>query len=726
LHAECDDLSKTAADEQFPVKGLVSTTSVAVMECSNDSDYVPDSQSSEASLSPIIPLTKVSAGKKTAKKRKLLFTADKSAKVQVTSSAAEADSDASPDYEPDSDGSSDEVVNQADIRKKSKAKSSAESQDNSAKTASMGNLTVTTPVRSTSSITVMPTGNSADGRVYDKRYYCLYCDKPLAKLCPHLVTQHSNETYVAEMLSKDKHSQKKSLIKLRNLGNHKHNCDVIRSGTGELIVAYRPRQCAAFNENYVPCPNCYGYYETAQLWKHCKKRCPFSTKDSERPNVVSRARLLLPVSENIRQETRTVLSNMHVDDVYRAAVGDELIMQYAQKLTLKHYADMDKHEYIRSKVREIGRLLLVLKSEHNIQAILEAIKPANFNVLLQCVRKVSGFSESTCTYMTPSLALKLGHSMKKCAMMAKSKGIQESNHEMQCNADAFIQLCEIEWSSEISDAALKTMHANKMNKVTVLPLPRDISKLSSYLTNVVQNSVEQLNSTQVDDCQTVWLNLAEASLAQIVMFNRRHSGEVSKMKVSTYNDAASLSQHSDSDVHQNLSPLEQKMCAMLSRVEIPGKRGSTVPVLLTCKFKEALDCLITNRSRCNILPNNEYVFARTSSMSHIRGSDVLRKYAVACEAEAPDTLRSTKLRKHIATISQVINLKDNELDLLAQFLGHNIKVHREYYRLPHDILQASKVAKILLAMETGQQEKLYGSALDDVNVDLEEGNLLNF
>jgi len=55
------------------------------------------------------------------------------------------------------------------------------------------------------------------------------------------------------------------------------------------------------------------------------------------------------------------------------------------------------------------------------------------------------------------------------------------------------------------------------------------------------------------------------------------------------------------------------------------------------------------------------------------------------------------LRKHVITISQVLNLKENELDidLLAQFMGHDIRVHREFYRLPLDVLQTAEVAKIL-------------------------------
>jgi len=55
------------------------------------------------------------------------------------------------------------------------------------------------------------------------------------------------------------------------------------------------------------------------------------------------------------------------------------------------------------------------------------------------------------------------------------------------------------------------------------------------------------------------------------------------------------------------------------------------------------------------------------------------------------------VRKHVTTISQVLNLKENELDidLLAQFTGHDIRVHREFYRLPLDVLQTAEVAKIL-------------------------------
>ena len=101
----------------------------------------------------------------------------------------------------------------------------------------------------------------------------------------------------------------------------------------------------------------------------------------------------------------------------------------------------------------------------------------------------------------------------------------------------------------------------------------------------------------------------------------------------------------------------------------------------------------------------------------------MRLLSQECGAKQPDLLRSTKLRKQIATMSQILNLKDNELDLLARYLGHDIRVHREYYRLPEDTLQVAKISKLLLAMERGGDGLQVGQGLDDIEVQPDEGEV---
>ncbi|KAL3281664.1 hypothetical protein HHI36_004870 [Cryptolaemus montrouzieri] len=57
-------------------------------------------------------------------------------------------------------------------------------------------------------------------------------------------------------------------------------------------------------------------------------------------------------------------------------------------------------------------------------------------------------------------------------------------------------------------------------------------------------------------------------------------------------------------------------------------------------------------------------------------------------------LTSTKLRKHQATISQILRMDNGDLDQLATFIS--TKTHKEWYRLPSNIYQTAKVSKILI------------------------------
>ncbi|XP_036002156.1 uncharacterized protein LOC118565660 isoform X2 [Fundulus heteroclitus] len=53
-------------------------------------------------------------------------------------------------------------------------------------------------------------------------------------------------------------------------------------------------------------------------------------------------------------------------------------------------------------------------------------------------------------------------------------------------------------------------------------------------------------------------------------------------------------------------------------------------------------------------------------------------------------------------------------------MGHNIRVHRQYYRLPEGTLQVAKVAKLLMACGRGELSKFKGLTLDEINVDPNE------
>ena len=79
-------------------------------------------------------------------------------------------------------------------------------------------------------------------------------------------------------------------------------------------------------------------------------------------------------------------------------------------------------------------------------------------------------------------------------------------------------------------------------------------------------------------------------------------------------------------------------------------------------------------------------------------------------------MTSTNLRKQLATMCQVLSLNENSQDTLANFMGHGIRIHRQFYRLPDNLLEAAKVSKVLHAMNQGDIAKWRGKDFDDIEI----------
>ena len=160
----------------------------------------------------------------------------------------------------------------------------------------------------------------------------------------------------------------------------------------------------------------------------------------------------------------------------------------------------------------------------------------------------------------------------------------------------------------------------------------------------------------------------------------------------------------------------------LDLVEIKGKRGRKVPVLLTPEVLKAIDILIEHRDKVEINPANPFVFARASRQSrkNMRGWDCLRAVAARAGLEKPHLITSTRLRKYVATVSQIIDMTGSELDWLARHLGHDIQVHRDFYRLHESTVELAKVSKLLIAVDEGKAHQWAGKKLDEIEIEGEK------
>ncbi|XP_043978900.1 uncharacterized protein LOC122834482 isoform X2 [Gambusia affinis] len=561
-----------------------------------------------------------------------------------------------------------------------------------------------------------PHKQESSQHIMSAKNYCFVCGRPQTKISRHLKTHKTHaEIAYAFSLPEDSKERKVLLEKMRNKGNFKHNCEVLQSGKGSLKVKRKPK---AKTGTFIHCMYCQGMYIRKELWRHVQ-RCPCKPQNEDLNQRHGRTKVLgfamaqeSAFCQEISSGVWKLLGPMKQDDVATVVRNDLTIIQLAQSLYNRHGQDPTKYEYIRQKLREIGRLLICLRSEFSVHNLEEAVKPANFQRVVQAVKIVCGFDEEKHSYQTPSLALKLGHTLQKISDIIHCRALMAEDEELIKSTDTFKKLYTSKWSELVSHTALNTLSHAKYNKPLTLPFTEDVQSLHRYLKESGENAFSNLKD---EVSPQNYAKLAKVTLAQVIVFNRRRAGEVSKMHLRGFQQRDDSKLHED--VAAGLSKVEKKLCSYFSRVEIIGKRGRKVAVLLSPDVVDALTLLVSKREQCGVCSTNIFLFARPRSQSHYRGQDCLRVYGSQCGAKHPEFLRSTQLRKHVATLSQVLNLKNNEIDQVADFLGHDIRVHREFYRLPVPTTQLAKISKLLLSMEKGHVSTLQGKSLDDIEIE---------
>ncbi|KAK0151334.1 Histone-lysine N-methyltransferase set-1 [Merluccius polli] len=546
--------------------------------------------------------------------------------------------------------------------------------------------------------------------------YCYVCGKPQSKISRHLKTHRTHAELVHMFSLPEKSNERKILLEqIRNKGNFKHNMVVLQAGGGPLKVKRQPKANIKAGK-FIHCMYCKGMYIRKELWRHVR-RCPCKPEDLvEEPGRTKVLGLAAAQGSAFCQQISSgvwkLLGVMKQDEVALIVRNDLSIIQFAQSLYNKHGQDPTKYDYIRQKLREVGRLLLCLRTEFSIHNMEEAVKPANFQRVVRAVKKVSGFDDEKHSFRTPSLALKLGHSLHKISDIIHCRALMAEDEDRIRSTDIFKKLYTSKWSELVSHGALNTLSDAKYNKPSTLPFTEDVQILHRYLDKSAEEAF--CNLKEVATSQN-YAQLAKVTLAQIIMFNRRRAGEVSKMRLKSFLERDNTKLHED--VAMGLSKTEQRLCNYFCRVEIMGKRGRKVAVLLTPSMVDALSLLANTRTESGVCATNVFLFARPKAMSHYRGQDCLRVHASQCGAKHPEHLRSTQLRKHVATLSQVLNLKNNELDQVADFLGHDIRVHRDFYRLPVPTTQLAKISKLLLSMEKGHLSGMQGKSLDEIEIE---------
>ena len=154
--------------------------------------------------------------------------------------------------------------------------------------------------------------------------------------------------------------------------------------------------------------------------------------------------------------------------------------------------------------------------------------------------------------MTPHLCirlLELFRSIYHSDVEARVDSLS-SDKALLDKADCLEKLCHLEWTDKVSSNALRTLYDRKRNNPKVLPLSRDIVKLSKYLDTKGQAATQVLKDEAHEDRSeadkvAAWKELSEVTLSKLILFNRKRQGEPSKMKLAFYKPI----KHADVDLY---------------------------------------------------------------------------------------------------------------------------------------------------------------------------------
>lgn len=367
----------------------------------------------------------------------------------------------------------------------------------------------------------------------------------------------------------------------------------------------------------MPCPHCLGFFFHKDIWRHTKDKCAFSASKLSEASSLKMARdvldtyiwgegsfcscfTLLITNNNFKHlfpgalasdaKVVQILSGMRHLEIAEAIRNDWLLLKYVKVLTEKYALMGNQENLIREKARLMTRLYLCIKEENpQVSDFADCFKCNHFDSLVLAVHSRTGKGEDI---KTPSVALKIGHSLKKCCHILIGESMRNNDTQKKEEVRSFLELLENEWSEKVSKHCLETMANRKFNKPMSIPLTEDVVKLATS----IKDEISQILKCKVTN-EHKHRRLMELTLARIIIFNKKRSGEAAKMTVEQYETAlVSQDKHNNNkELMSSLSEAEKVLAKKLLLVEIRGKRGRKVPVLLPPEAKQAMDVLLERR-----------------------------------------------------------------------------------------------------------------------------------
>ncbi|ESO84729.1 hypothetical protein LOTGIDRAFT_168393 [Lottia gigantea] len=362
--------------------------------------------------------------------------------------------------------------------------------------------------------------------------------------------------------------------------------------------------------------------------------------------------------------------------------------------------------------KNLHKLQTELRNEGNHQHNLQ-----HFDRVVECALKTCEEDEEQ-ELRNPSTALKLSFDVDKLCTIKLGLCMRTRDERGKQDSIDFKNLIQLEWKTKVTRLAQATLQDGFYNKAKCLLYPEDIVKVSAYL-------VKELKEIDLSKETEVYQEVIILTQCRLLLFNRRRPGELESLSIASYLNKPGLDER-EVDLRKDLTKFEQMLLSSQELVEIRGKTGRKVPVIIPSECIKMLEFLSNPeiRLKSNINKENQYMFANTGS-GVIRAGESLNNVKERLELRGSSRILATNLRKHTATISQIVNLTDQELKNLCRHLGHTQRVHENHYRQTLGLVERIDIAKLMIMQEhnliaTYANKKLSEIQFDEILENIEE------
>lgn len=550
------------------------------------------------------------------------------------------------------------------------------------------------------------------GKRIRERDFCFYCETFILNFSRHMVRNHLSEPEVQLALSHPKNSLKRKQFfsDLRKKGNYVSNSQ----------TAFKPVKKCRFSEkaDYLPCSRCLGFYSRKQLWRHVKKCNNTISTNNAQVDAQNFLVRYVKVDNNLM---KNVFPRMKPDKISLVAKKDKLICMFGAQY-LRTHRDDHFATVVSRKMRELAKLLVEInKLNPSINSFEQVLKPQYYDTIVHATKIVARYNEATQKFLAPTYAMNIATSIKQCCSIAllQNSKMENTVHTASIQADLKIlsKLIGENWKFDISSQAADDLNVKKWNKTTMVPLAADLKLFKDYLCGMSKQSSDNLTQSEGKANVKAFNNLVETTYCRVLLLNRRRPGELQRLKLNDYNDHGNDSNKYE-EFDKILTTTEKILVDKLKRIVIRGKRGRGVPVLFSIEVQDDIKKMLSVR-HMYVKDDNNLLFVKAGGTT-VCGYKILEKYAKASGAKNYKTLTSTRLRKHLATMTQLFTMTELELEQLATFMGHTLSVHKNNYRLPSDVYQTAKISKLLLLMEDGKADEYQGKTLDEIELNMDE------